>query len=354
MEFNEEKFLNGFNLVFRMVKEAMYEANLALTTLNGLGKYFIATQQIPWENWSKRLKKQPQQVHYCISMEESHLTQIAEQMKGDYDYVVGLGGGVACDTGKYLAWRWNIPLITIPSIISVDAFLSKEVGVRNESRVRYVGSVEAKKIIIDFDLIRSAPPHLNRAGIGDVLSCVTALGDWRIAHQEFGDPLNEQIFTQTKTLIQNMFNSAQALHDLSDEGLKKMVEYLREECILSEQWGNARPEEGGEHFLAYALEKICPRQYLHGALISLNVLVVLKLQGADAIFKIDDVQQFLSHVGVQYSPKSLQIRQDDYKNALEYVQKHVRDEKLFHGLWTRKDPFTEATIEDIIDWIYTF
>ena len=97
--------------------------------------------------------------------------------QGEFDYVVGLGGGVACDTAKYFAWKLEKPLITIPSIISVDAFLSKEIGIRVDSRVRYVGSAIADKLIIDFDLIRNAPPQLNRAGIGDVISCATALGD---------------------------------------------------------------------------------------------------------------------------------------------------------------------------------
>ena len=151
-----------------------------------------------------------------------------------------------------------------------------------------------------------------------------------------------------------MFENAQEIHDLSDEGLTKLVEYLRMECILSEQWGNARPEEGGEHFLAYALEKIAPRQYLHGALISLNVLVVLKLQCSDAVFSVEEVKQFLETVGMGFTPQQQQILVEDYHAALEYVQQHVVNEKLFHGIWSLENPFQNSSIHEILEWIYSW
>jgi glycerol dehydrogenase-like iron-containing ADH family enzyme len=335
------------------LKNSRYGSGLARQTLEECGSYLIATQPIPWESWSTELNNLPKATVFCTSMEQDDLDKLVEDNQGEYDYIVGLGGGVACDTAKYLAWKMNIPLITIPSIISVDAFLSKEIGIRVDSRVRYVGSAIAEKLIIDYELIRSAPPYLNRAGIGDVLSCTTALGDWKIAQREFGDKFDQNIFLQTKKMIKDMFRNAKKIHDLSDEGLKLLVEYLRTECILSEQWGNARPEEGGEHFLAYALEKMSPRQYLHGALISLNVLVVLKLQGTDAEFTIEEVQNFLEIVGVGYSPQEQRIEREDYQKALEYVQQHVADENLFHGLWSLENLFQTASVDEILDWIYS-
>ncbi len=36
-------------------------------------------------------------------------------------------------------------------------------------------------VVLDVDLVRSAPKRLNRSGIGDILSCHTGLWDWRYA-----------------------------------------------------------------------------------------------------------------------------------------------------------------------------
>ena len=337
-----------------MVQQVTYGKGIALSTFNTLCKYIVVSQPIPWDKYSKKITKQPLKVLYCQSMERSYLDQIADANHEKYSNIVALGGGVACDTGKYLAWKWKKPLILVPSIISVDAFLSKEVGVRVESSVSYMGTVEAKQVIIDYDLIRSAPNYLNYAGVGDVISCASALGDWKIGRDEFNNEFNQEIFDDTQQLVNTMIAAADDIHTLSEKGIKDMVEFLREECILCERWGNARPEEGGEHFLAYALEKVKPRQYLHGALIGLNVLIVLRLQGSDAVFSVEQVKNFLDKVGVTYSPNALDIDPEDFRSALEYVQEYIASNKLFNGLWSRKKPFKNASIDEILEWIYSF
>jgi len=207
---------------------------------------------------------------------------------------------------------------------------------------------------VDYTLIKSAPVSLNYGGIGDSLSCATALGDWRIANNEFGDPINPKIFQETKELVQQLLKSRNVIHDMNDEGIRKMVEFLLWEIRLCEEWGNARPEEGGEHFLAYTIEKIRPARYLHGALIALNVLIVLRLQGKDAIFNYLDVKKYLDDIGLKYSPKDLGIPKDDFRKALEYVPKYVEEEKLFHGIWNRSNIFHNESIDVILDWIYNF
>ena len=95
--------------------------------------------------------------------------------------VIGLGGGSALDTAKYVTWKTGKPLFQIPSITSVDAAFTDAIGVRIDQRVRYIGHILPQRVVLDIDLVRSAPPRLNRSGVGDILSCHTALYDWRLA-----------------------------------------------------------------------------------------------------------------------------------------------------------------------------
>ena len=122
------------------------------------------------------------------------------------------------------------------------------------------------------------------------------MGDWIIARDLFGDDFDQSIFKKTVILVKNLLASSKEIHSLSDEGIKMIVESLQGEVFLSKNWGNARPEEGSEHFLAYALEKLTPRSYIHGSLISLNCLVVLRLQGKYAVFEIKEIKDFLDKV----------------------------------------------------------
>ncbi len=337
-----------------MVVQPEYGSDLARSVLNGLQNYAVVTQPIPWEKWSSGLTNPPSITIICENMEITTLEQMEKKYRGNYSHVVGLGGGVACDTGKFLALRWGIPLITIPSIISVDAFLCPAVGIREDSRVRYIEAPEAERIIIDYSLLRTAPKYLNYAGVGDVLSCTTALGDWKISASKFGDPYDEEIFQQTVSLITRMFNEAEELHNLTDRGFKILIDdYLLGEVDICDIWGNARPEEGSEHFLAYTIEKLFPRAYLHGALVSLCVLIVLKLQHNEGVFPLGEVLKFLNTVGVRYFPAEIGITKLQMRQALEYVPKYTKDEKLFHGLWYLENPFNYYSIDEILDWVFS-
>jgi glycerol dehydrogenase-like iron-containing ADH family enzyme len=203
-------------------------------------------------------------------------------------------------------------------------------------------------------LIREAPPKFNYAGTCDVLSICTALGDWKIAHEQFGDKFDQSIYNKAYTLAKDMISKPNELKKLSNEGIKYLVECLKEECYICADWGNARPEEGGEHHLAYCIERISPKQYIHGCLVGLNILVVLKLQGSYATFNVDEIKSYFDAIGHEYKPKQIGIDKETYKKALHHIKDYVIAENLEKGLWFLKNPFQEYTIDDVIEWVFNF
>ena len=164
--------------------------------LNSLDSYVLITQNPPFDTlFQKKLTQLPIQIIYPTNVDTHYLEEISQKVSKpkDVGYVVGFGGGVAIDTAKFLSWKWKKPLIQIPSIISTDAFLTHEIGVRVDNKVQYIGKAVPEQIIIDFDVIKSAPKVLNYAGTCDVLSICTALGDWKIAYEEFGDKIDKKM-----------------------------------------------------------------------------------------------------------------------------------------------------------------
>ena len=73
--------------------------------------------------------------------------------------------------------------MTVPTALSVDAFVTPAAGIRRHHRVEYIGEISPDPLVIDFDLIRTAPAHLNVAGTGDLLSIHTACHDWERAER---------------------------------------------------------------------------------------------------------------------------------------------------------------------------
>lgn len=95
--------------------------------------------------------------------------------------VAGIGGGGAIGLGKYLAWKRGLRLVTIPTVLSVDAFVPPDAGIRVNGNVGYHRKTSPAPLIIDYDLLRSASDELNIAGVGDLISIHTATYDWELA-----------------------------------------------------------------------------------------------------------------------------------------------------------------------------
>lgn len=299
-----------------------------------------------------RDKIRPKEVILNYDMAEENLRQLVSQRR-DGKIIYGFGGGTACDTAKYLASKWGMPVVIAPSVVSVDAWLCRSVAVRIDHRVRYVEDVNPQRFIVDYSILKSGPEILNKAGVSDVLSITTALGDWNIARREFGDRFDISYYNAAYNIASNLMSKEKEIAKLSNEGLKSIVYGQIEEVLLCEEWGNSRPEEGGEHFLAYCLEEITHKHYIHGLLIALNIVVVLKLQRDEAVFEYKRLYDFFKNIGLDFSFARQNITIDEYRNALIKTSEYVRKENLYNGVFSRRNIFDESgeySVIGIAEW----
>lgn len=344
-----------------MVIKPTFGNGLAIDTLNSLDKYILISMEEPWKIIEPKVDNKPHDFKFNNDMEYKHLIRLADSFEPfilESCTLVGLGGGTACDTAKFVAWwlknnrEFNLNLILIPSIISVDAFLCSSIAVREDNKVKYVGESHPEEIIIDYNLIREAPPFLNRAGISDTISIASALGDWKLARDEINEKFDQEVFNQAKKIAVNLMDERDDIRDVSDKGIEALVNGFYEEVILCEEWGNARPEEGSEHFLAYCMESITHKHYIHGNLIGLSVLISLYLQKEYAEFSVEEIKQFYNDIQLQYTLESQKISYDDLKCALTQIKKYVIDEKLHYSIYNSPSlNLNHKKIEDIIKFI---
>jgi len=285
-----------------------------------LGRFVVTTMELPWERARHRLGADPIAVLHVDSMEIETLDrQVAAAP--ECDTVLAIGGGQAIDLGKYLAWKRGIRLVSAPSILSVDAFVTPAAGIRRGHRVEYIGQTSPDPLVIDYDLIRTAPAELNIAGVGDLLSILTACFDWELAaragRSEY--PFNPEDIAAARRILGDTFNQADGIRACTDDGLRAIVEGYMRVNTLCLPAGHYRVEEGSEHYLFYELEERLGRSFIHGWIVGLGVHLLSRLQQnqhAEAV-------AFMDEVGLRHQPADLQISRRDLRDSLLNLRSYV-------------------------------
>lgn len=256
-----------------------------------------------------------------LSSTVDHLIATVPDERLEAATIVGLGGGTALDTAKYVSWRTGRPLVQAPSITSVDAGFTDAIGVRDGGTVRYIGTVIPEVVVLDLALITSAPARLNRAGVGDVLSCHTGLFDWRLASSHgLGHPWHDGLAALGHSLLDELEAAAGDIGAVSIDGIRFLADAYRRIGAACAWAGHSRFEEGSEHFWAYAYEHATGAHPVHGEIIAFAVCAMSHVQGNDP----DRARRIVERTRVRAHPGDLGVSAEAFSACVVGLRDHAR------------------------------
>lgn len=240
------------------------------------------------------------------------IIELAFSINAKAQVIVGIGGGKVIDVAKYAAYLRKLPFISVPTSASSDGFSSASASLIVNGRRTSVPAHLAYGIIVDTEVIKSAPEKFLYSGIGDLVSKITALYDWVYEAQKGYTVLNDFAMMIAKKAVNSFVRTPfESIHD--DLFLKELVDSLAMSGIANEIAGSSAPTSGSEHMISHALDKILERPQLHGVQVGIATYLMSKVQD----HRYERVNTIFTTTGFWDYVSTLGLNRNDYEKAID-------------------------------------
>lgn len=200
-----------------------------------------------------------------------------------YDAVVAIGGGKTLDVAKYAATRAALPMVSVATSLAHDGLCSPVASLEHPHGKGSFGVAMPIGVIVDLDHVRLAPQALVRGGIGDVLSNLSAIADWRLAERKRGEQVDGLAMAMARTAAEAILYRDDGIS--SDSFLTTLAESLVLSGMAMSVAGTSRPCSGACHEIIHSIDVRHPRLAGHGELAGVGALFASMIRGDDAMFE---------------------------------------------------------------------
>lgn len=264
---------------------------------------------------------------------EDALALAAEIEAAGASTLIAVGGGRVIDTVKVAAARTGAELVSLPTAIAHDGISSPVASLfaRDGRRHSYAATMPAG-IIVDVAVIGAAPARTLRAGLGDLVSNLTAILDWQLAQRAGRDRYD----AYAAMIAESAARSVLDLPDLeSPDSHTRLAKGLLMSGLAMAAAGTSRPCSGSEHLVSHALDELLGEGVaMHGEQVALGTLIAAAAHDSDLL---GTLRALYARLGLPAAPSDLELERADVARAVQL------------GPGTRPDRYTVLSERDLSD-----
>lgn len=198
------------------------------------------------------------------------------------DVVISIGSGVINDIGKILANVSSKKYIIVATAPSMDGFASATSSMEIDGLKVSLGSTSAWAVVGDLDVLKNAPLHMLKSGVGDMLAKYISLVEWRIAEILVGEYRCPTIDAMVDCALKKVVSASQSLLDRDENAVESVMDGMVLAGMAMDYAGLSRPASGMEHYFSHIIDMRALafdecRADLHGIQCGFSTLISLKL-----------------------------------------------------------------------------
>jgi glycerol-1-phosphate dehydrogenase [NAD(P)+] len=233
---------------------------------------------------------------------------------GFYDAIVGIGGGRTLDTAKYASSLSGLPLVAVATSLAHDGIASPVSSLYEESgRKTSLGVQMPIAVVVDLDYVLRSAPEMRRSGVGDAISNLSAIADWRLAAAERGEEVDGVAVTFAQTAALAVLHRTDTIDDT--EFLTVLADALILSGLAMATAGSSRPCSGSEHEIVHAIDHLHPQLGPnHGELAGAAALFTTWLRGDEPL--ASEINACLVRHGLPRTPRDLGLDEEQFAAAV--------------------------------------
>lgn len=277
--------------------------------------------------------------------------KIAEDNRADY--ILAVGSGSLNDVCKYASTRLNVECGVLATACSMDGYVSKGAALMQNGFKVTLPVHTPSDVLINADVLITAPRLMTAAGFGDIMGKYTCLNDWRLANALNGEDINDEAFGLMESARNECKNSFNELLECDKSAIEKLMNALIRAGLAMAVCGNSRPASGSEHHMSHFLEMdfaargetIPP----HGVKVAIGTLVSIEIYNyiKDNKIQFDGCEK--AYALCDFLPKTEELKAMFEKIGcpVRFSQIGVRKEvmeKMLETAYTVRDRFTVLTL----------
>jgi glycerol-1-phosphate dehydrogenase [NAD(P)+] len=232
-----------------------------------------------------------------------------------YDAVVGIGGGGTLDVAKHAASLVGLPMVAVATSLSHDGIASPVSSLSHEGQKASYGVQMPVAVVVDLDYVRHSPVEMRRSGVGDAVSNLSAVADWRLAEHERGEVVDGLSVTLAHTGAEAVLRRESSVEH--DDFLVLLAEALVLSGLAMATAGSSRPCSGADHEIVHAIDHLFPDTGLHGELAGVGSRFAAHLHGDRTL--VAELVTCLSRHELPRNHRELGLSDEQFAEAVAYA-----------------------------------